>query len=295
MRPIRIYGFEISRVQIFGLVVALIIIVLGLIFIPGTDIFYFLLGISFLIAGFPFFVSLLLESKMKREKEEMFLEFSRDLVESVKAGTPISRSILNVKGKNYGSLSSYVSKLSNQIALGIPLQNAFETFARDVNSNTITRAVTIISESEKAGGQISDILESVVKSVTQIEKLRKERAASIYSLVVQGYIIFFIFLVIMLVMQFKILPIASSLSGMSGSAEGGLGGIAGLGGGVSSTPEQLAKPFLWLLVVQGLFAGLVIGKLSEGNIKAGLKHSFVLVVIALLLQTGAKLFLGVGT
>jgi len=291
MRPIKIHGFEINRAQIFGIIVAVIIVVLGLIFIPGTDIFYFLLGISFFIVGFPFFISLILESRITREKEEMFLEFSRNLVESVKTGTPISRSILNVKGKNYGSLSPYIDKLANQIALGIPLKNAFETFSRDVNSNTITRSVTIISETDKAGGQISDILESVVKSVTQIEKLRKERASAIYSLVVQGYIIFFIFLVIMLVMQFKILPIASTLGGMSGSS-GGLGVIQGLGGGTPSTPEQLAKPFLWLLIVQGLFVGLVIGKLSEGNIKAGLKHSFALVVIALLVQTGARLVLG---
>jgi archaeal flagellar protein FlaJ len=290
MRPLNIGGFEINRTEIIGLVVAAVIVILSFIFFPKTDLFYFLLGISFFIAGLPFVIALVLEGRIKREKEEMFLEFSRDLVESVKAGTPISTSILNVKEKNYGSLSPYINKLANQISLGIPLQNAFETFARDVNSNTITRSVTIISESEKAGGQISDILDSVVKSVTQIEKLRKERASSIYSLVVQGYIIFFIFIVIMLVMQFKILPIANTLgSGVSGAS--GLG-ITGLGGGQKVSADELARPFIWLLIIQGLFAGLVIGKLSEGNLRAGIKHSFVLLVLALLIDSGAKLFLG---
>ena len=52
------------------------------------------------------------------------------------------------------------------------------------------------------------------------------------------------------------------------------------------------KKFLWLLIVQGLFAGLVIGKLSEGTVKAGLKHSFVLLVVSFLIQTGANLFFG---
>lgn len=293
---LQILGFEINKPQIIGVGTALTIIILGLIFIRGTDLFYFLLGVSFFIAGFPFFISLILESRTSKEKERMFLEFARDLVESVKAGTPISRSILNVRGKNYGSLSPYTSKLANQIALGIPLKNAFETFARDVNSNTISRSVNIISESEKAGGQISDILESVVKSVTQIEKLRKERASAIYTLVVQGYIIFLIFLVIMVVMEFQILPIASTLSGgMSGVSETGLAGVGGFGtGGTTTTSDQLAKPFLWLLIVQGFFAGLVIGKLSEGTIRSGLKHSFILVVLAVLFNTGARLFLGGG-
>ena len=153
----------------------------------------------------------------------MFLEFSRNLVESVKAGTPISKSILNIRTKDYGALNPYINKLANQISLGIPLQAALDTFARDVDSQTISRAVGIISESEKAGGDIEDILESVAFSVSQVERLRKERTASMYTLVVQGYIIFLIFIVIMLIMQYKILPIAAGLgSGMSGVDSGGV-------------------------------------------------------------------------
>jgi hypothetical protein len=46
------------------------------------------------------------------------------------------------------------------------------------------------------------------------------------------------------------------------------------------------------LIVQGFFAGLVIGKLSEGSIKAGVKHSFILVVLAMLINASAKVFFG---
>jgi hypothetical protein len=98
----------------------------------------------------------------------------------------------------------------------------------------------------------------------------------------------------MLVMQFKVLPIASVLSEGFGEVHGG-GGLGGLGGIFSSekaTPEQLARPFIWLLIVQGFFAGLVIGKISEGSVKSGLKHSFILLVIAMLIQTSANLFVG---
>jgi len=291
-----ILGFKIKKPQIIGIIVALIIIILSFIFLRESDIFYFLLGISFVIAGLPFFISLIVESSASREKEEMFLEFSRNLVESVKAGTPISRSILNIRSKDYGSLSPYIQKLANQISLGIPVKTSLETFARDIKSQTITRAVTIISESEKAGGRIEDVLDSVAKSVAQIEKLRKERSAAMYNLIVQGYIIFLIFIVIMLVMQFKILPIASGLGETFGEAEAGdyggtFGGLLGMGG-EKATPEQLARPFLVLLIVQGFFAGLVIGKLSEGKIQAGLKHSFILILLAVLFGTGAKLFIG---
>jgi len=283
----------INRAQIIGLSIAAVIVILSFIFLFGTDMFYFLLSIAFVIGGLPFFMSIIIETNLTREKDEMFLEFARNLVESVKAGTPISKSVINIKNKDYGSLTPYIHKLANQISLGIPLKTAFETFARDIGSKTISRAVAIISESEKAGGQIDIILESVAKSVSQIEKLRKERRAAIYTLVVQGYIIFMIFIVIMLVMQFKILPIATGLGEGIGEAEGlnmG-GGLTGFFSGEKATPEELARPFIWLLIVQGFFAGLVIGKLSEGKVKSGLKHSFILVFIALLINYGAKLIL----
>jgi len=282
--------------KIIGVLLALVILAFSLLYLMGTSLFYFLIAICFIIGGLPFFVSIILESQKIMEKDEMFLEFSRNLVESVQAGTPISKSILNIQSKDYGKLNPYVQKLANQISLGIPIKAAFETFARDIGSITIKRAVTIISESEKAGGQIEDVLESVVKSVSQIEKLKKERRAAMYNLVVQGYIIFLIFIVIMLVMQYKVLPIASGLGQEVKGPEDDIIGddfmnIFG-SGEARATPEQLAAPFIWLLVVQGLFAGLVIGKLSEGNFKAGFKHSFILIIMAILASSGARLFFG---
>ena len=294
-KNLELFGFKIEKIHIIGLIIALVIVILSFIFILGSDLFYFLLGISFVIAGLPFFLSLLLESSETKEKESMFLEFARDLVESVRMGTPINQSILNVRKKNYGSLSIYIDKLANQISLGIPVSTAFETFAREINSPTISRAVNIIRESEKAGGEIENILESVASSVSQIEQLRKERRAAMNTLVVQGYIIFFIFIGIMLVMEFKILPITSGLGDISmGDSSSQLGtGFGGLmSGGKKASPEELTRPFIWLLVMQGFFAGLVIGKLSEGKIRYGIKHSFIFVVMALLINAGAKLLFG---
>ncbi|MBT4165574.1 hypothetical protein HOE04_00875 [archaeon] len=285
-----------TKVKLIGIISATLIIIFSSIFFLKTDFYYFILGTAIFIGGLPFFIALIIESKDVKEKEEMFLEFARDLVEGVRAGTPISKSIANIRSKDYGILNLYVRKLANQIALGIPMQIAFQTFARDARSKTISRAITIISESEKAGGRIEAILESVARSVAQSDKLKKERRASMYTMVVQGYIIFLIFIVIMLVMQFKILPIAPSLNMASEQVQenpistGSLSKI--LPTGKTATPEELARPFIWLIVVQGFFIGLVIGKLSEGKVKAGLKHSFILVVISLWINAGAKLFWG---
>lgn len=97
----------------------------------------------------------------------------------------------------------------------------------------------------------------------------------------------------MLVMQFKIIPLSQevqNIDSFEGSGDDEFGGL-NIGGGPAIESEQLARPFLYMLIIQGIFSGLAIGKLSEGTIKAGVKHSFVMTITAFLIATGAKLFL----
>ena len=283
---------KLKKMHWIGIAAAVILLALDFIFFRNDErMLFFLGGIGISLGVLPFIVGLVIEGRTEQGVNEMFLEFARNLAESVGAGTPVSKSIVNMKNKNYGLLSPYIVKLSNQIELGIPVSSAFRTFADDIGSPVIERAVSLIGEAEKAGGEIDYILESTAKSIAEVEKLKKERKAAIYNLVVQGYIIFFIFLGIIMVMEYKIIPMTTSVSGFSTetfdvnkvgegiSAEGGL------------TTEHFTKPFLYLLLVQGLFAGLTIGKLTEGSIKKGIKHSFVLMIVAFLVSTGAKLFL----
>jgi len=280
-----------KKLQWMGIGFSIAVIISSFFFL-GTRFFFFIFGIGVLIGFAPFVFSIINETRISTEKEEMFLEFSRNLVESVKTGTPINKSIVNVKDKPYGVLSENIKKLANQISLGIPLERALQTFSRDVNNRAISRALTLIGQAERSGGEIGGILESVTGAIGTAEKLKKERKAAISTLVVQGYIIFLVFIVIILVLQFQILPLLIDIAPDLGGATG-IGGFGGAGGGGSPiTQEEISSSFIYLLLVQGFFCGLVIGKLSEGSIKAGVRHSFVLMLISFLIATGANVVFG---
>lgn len=267
-----------------------ILVAISLLFMK-TQFFFFIIGVGIIIIAFPFVIAVIHEGKIDNEKEQRFLEFSRDLVESVKSGTPINKSIINSKDKPYGALSINIQKLANQISLGIPLKYALQTFSKDVNNKTVSKALTLIGQAERAGGDIGKILESVASAVSMSDKLNKERKASASTLVIQGYVIFFIFIVIILVMQFKILPLLSSFSSVGAS---GLGGLLGtkIGTGAPIKASELSNSFLFMLLTQGFFSGLTIGKLSEGNSRAGIKHSFTLMMVAFFISTGSNLLFG---
>jgi len=284
---------EIKKVHWFGIASGLVLIIISL-FFRTTQFFFFIFGVGIIVGISPFVFSVINENRVETEKEEMFLEFARDLVESVKSGTPINKSIINSKDKPYGPLSPNIKKLANQISIGIPLKYTLQTFSDDVHNRTISRALTLIGQAEKAGGDIGRILESVASAVSMSDKLSKERKSSAYTLVVQGYVIFFIFIIIILVMQYKIIPLISSFN--TGGLGTGLGSVLGTptvsnSSGNINTAE-LSNSFLYLILVQGFFSGLTIGKLSEGNIRAGIKHSFTLVIFSFLITTGANILFG---
>jgi len=277
---------ELKRIHWFGIIIGIIFIGGSFLFL-GTRFFFFILWFGILAGASPFVFTTIQKTRETGEKEEMFLEFTRNLVESVKTGTPISKSIVNMKKKSYGVLSKHVEKLANQISLGIPLRTALQIFANDINNKTVSRTITLIGQAERAGGNIGEILEEVAKAVSMADKLKKERQATISTLVVQGYIIFFVFMIIVLVMQFYIIPM------ISGIANVGSLGVAGVSAPSSSlTAADVSKAFLYLILIQGFFSGLAIGKLSSGNIRAGIKHSFALMVMAFAISAIANVFFG---
>lgn len=282
---------EFEKIHITGMIIS-VVILLSSFFFRGTKFSIFIVGIGVLIGSGPIVYSIITQARIQAEKENMFLEFARNLVESVKAGTPISKSIINVRNKYYGPLGTHIKKLANQIELGIPLNTALQTFSKDINNKSISRALVLIGQAERAGGNIGEILEAVAEAVTMSDKLKKEQKASIHTLVVQGYIIFFVFIIIVLVMQFKIIPMISGISDIGDAGGSGLGFALGGGGSGPITPQEVANSFLYLLLIQGFFNGLTIGKLSEGSAKAGVKHSFALMLSSFLIATGANIIFG---
>ena len=277
--------------DLLGLVFAVILIAVGRIYLDPK--YFTLVAGAFLILGsLPVILRIMKENRISQEKEEMFLEFSRNLVESVKTGTPVSKSIVNMVDKDYGALTIHIKKLANQISLGIPLNTALNVFANDANNSMISRSLTLIGQAERAGGDIGEILEAVADAVSMTDKLKKERKSMISSLVSQGYIIFLVFMVIILVLQFQIVPMVSGIGDLGGSLGFGGGGASAANLDVKVLQSEVSNAFLYLILVQGFFTGLVIGKLAEGNFKSGIKHSFSLMFLSFIISTVANLFFG---
>ena len=96
----------------------------------------------------------------------------------------------------------------------------------------------------------------------------------------------------MLFLQYYFIPelFIKTLDQLKGTQITIPGYSAGGGAAGQELIDKIGNAFLILVLVQSLFTGLVVGKLSEGNIKSGIKHSAILIAAAYLIITGARAF-----
>ena len=71
---------ELKRMHWIGIGISIILIVASF-FLYGTRFFFFVFGLGILSAVTPFVLFIIMKTRVAAEKEDMFLEFSRNLVE----------------------------------------------------------------------------------------------------------------------------------------------------------------------------------------------------------------------
>jgi flagellar protein FlaJ len=266
------YGFEIASViGGLGMIAAANLLVIEI--LPFAVPLFNMMGGLLLIL--PPVMSLYTRYSTRKEIEDQFVSFRMDLTDSIDSGMTLPMALEHCSKRDYQALSKYIKHLVAQVNWGVPFKKALKSFSIKTRSPSVKRAVETIIETYRAGGKISDTLTSVTKSMTTINKIDAERRSSVYSQVVTSYMIFFIFIFIMVVIQVFILP---SLSPET------IADIA-IEGATPLSPEEYSQIFTVFILIQGFFAGLATGKMAEGSLTAGLKHSLLLAFIGYVIFT----------
>ena len=206
------------------------------------------------------------EYKESRKIESSFPDFLNNIVSGVESGMTLPQAIESASKNDYGPLSPHVKKMSYQINWGIPFDQVLNSFAKKVRSRVLRRTVSTIIETHRSGGNIADVLKSVAESIREVEKIREERKAHVYSQILTGYVIYFVFLGVIIGLQKFLMPTLA----FSGASQFGMG---------PTESFSYKDIFQNLIIIQGFFSGLAIGKMSEGSILAGLKHLIVFIAI----------------
>jgi flagellar protein FlaJ len=218
------------------------------------------LAAAVLILGVPLIYKYTEFQKVKKI-EELFPKYLDDVAENISAGMTLPQAIRATTSIDYGALTPHVREISSKVSWGVPFEKIMEEFAKKTGSKSMKRNVQTIIETHRSGGSMDTVLRSVAQSLIVLERVKKERSASVYGQMINGYIIYVVFLGVMIGLSSVLVPAFQF--------------------GESNTIElqgAFQEIFQSLIIIQGFFAGLSIGKMAEGTFFAGIKHALVLVI-----------------
>lgn len=233
------------------------------------------IAIGILLAIAPPSIIFFIDSRWREGIDANLPNLLRDIADAQRTGLSLPRAISESSKRNYGPLTPELKKMAAKISWGIPFDQAMSSFTETADTELNNRAAILILEAQRSGGVVEDIFESAQKHVEDILALRKERLGSMRPYIWIIYAAFFIFLlVIVILFQTFFYPMTEMYIEFQD---------VGLGGDQMGLPPQVLDSymilFLHMTLIEGLFSGLVAGKMGEGKAKSGLKHSAIMVLL----------------
>jgi flagellar protein FlaJ len=211
--------------------------------------------------------------RWRKAVDERLPDLFRSLVQAQETGMTLPQALEEATKRNYGPLTSELKKMTIQISWGTSFEEALLAFGRRANTVLVQRTVPMIIEASRSGGHVEKVFDPMGKFIQSTLLLEKERRTQTRPYIAIIYVAFFVFL-FTIVLLFKTFFVS-------------IEGLPILGTPVMG-PEGMQRIFLHMTLIQGFFGGLVAGKMGEGTINAGLKHSLIMVLTGYI---ALKLFL----
>jgi len=201
------------------------------------------------------------DQKWRNDIDDHIPSLLREISDAQKTGLPLPRAILEASTHQYGALTPELKKMASKISWGIPFSKALRSLTETADTPLMKRTTLLILEAERSGGAIEDVFESAHKHVSEVLGLKRERLGAMkpYTWIIYAsFIVFAMVMIILLYSFFQTLAVQMVEAVRSGEKPN----IA-----LPFNIAGLQLVFFHLMVIEAVFAGLIAGKMGEGDAK----------------------------
>jgi len=266
------------------LAIILSVIIFGLLFWL-TEWYYAVPAfiIMFIVVLLGFQLGLVLQADKRASKAEMVLPDALQLMATnLRAGLTTDKALLVSAREEFGILNKEFKQVAKEIATGKEITESLASMSKRIKSPLVERTINLIIFGIRSGGELASLLEEAAASLRQQYLTRKQVFASVLMYTI------FIFVAVAFIS-----PLLFGLSSiLSETMQETLASI-------EAPPEEvttqvpisispvainttLIKLFiLVLLVVTSILSSLVLGLITKGEEKAGLKYIPILLPISI--------------
>jgi flagellar protein FlaJ len=227
----------------------------------GNPLFdeYFLLAV--VITVFPPAVLDYVDYRWKRSVDRHLPDLFRSIVQAQKSGMTLPQALEEASKRNYGAMTKELQKMVTQMSWGISFEEALKSMGKRVDTELMRQTIPLILQAQESGGEVERVFEPLEHFVQTILTFDEERKTQTRPYIIIIYVAFFVFL-FTIIMLFK--------SFFVGSFEFDLNQFDIM------QPDEARRLFFHMSAIQAFFGGLVAGKMGEGTVGGGLKHSVVM-------------------
>lgn len=232
--------------------------------------------IALLIMMTPYAVFYTLWNRKVRGMESMIPDFLDRMAGINEVGLTLTQSISIMAKANLGVLAYEIKHIQRDIHWGANFSEALIRFELRVRTALVARTVTLITKAATMNSSIPDLLRIAATDARMSELLKRDRLSEMFIYTAIVYLSYFVFIFVVGVITTQFLAVLANQSKEGLSMAGSLSNLGMLS---LITVDRL---LYHTCLVQGLFSGLIAGMMGESSIKAGVKHSCVLIIAALL-------------
>lgn len=261
-------GFLIFNGLIFSLVVG--VILFQFISILLTVLFTI---VFFLFIEIFFYYSLVLKADaISKKMEEVLPDALQLMASNLRAGMTTERALLLSSRDEFGELKYEIDRVGREIATGKGVIESLKAMAKRFRSEKLKKSIQLISSGLSAGGELAPLLEQISSNLRESEFVDKKIRTNILMYVI------FIFVSVGVgapalfgLSSFLIEVLTQQLSGINVPETASSTIPFGLST-VNVSPETILIYLLILLATTSILGSLILGLISSGEEKAGIKY-----------------------
>ena len=127
--------------------------------------------VSLLMAGLPLFYVIYKMNKRLKAFDREFPTAINVLASALKAGHAFNRAIQLVADESNGPVGQEFKQVSEEYALGLPLQEALISLSKRIHSTALNIFVTAVLLQKETGGNLTEILLNIADTIREREKV----------------------------------------------------------------------------------------------------------------------------
>ncbi len=266
--------FIVSTVMIIALLSSVAILsylgYLSLMMYDYLDIGF--LSLLLLIGPFSFYSHAV--AKKKIEIQDHLPDFFVGVSNSLSAGMNIFDSMRMLAKRNFARLTAEVKKMNAELSWHLPIKRVFFQFSDRMKNPLIQRSVLSINRGLEMGGDTPEVFKAAARELQQVNQVRQQRNANMSMYMVVIMMCFFVFIFIMYILDTTLFSYFFDIQMQQTGSQGMIASI---------NPTHLQYGLYSFVFVQGIGSGMLAGYFTDGNLSGGLRFSFLLGILSILM------------